>query len=139
MPQWFTPNIFQEDSSVKAWGCPRHPLLHRETIRSFLVKLYFNSVTSYVLILKRQFVFVFGYFHSLNNMDPSILLCGRETRSAFSYEYSYSSLIFVGYSYRATAILSALIFHAPLVQSCWFSYVILSYLIVKYLESLCFK
>ena len=49
-------------------------------------------------------------------MDPRIPLCGRETRSAFSYEYSYSSLIFVEYSSIATAILSALIFHAPLVR-----------------------
>ena len=56
------PNIIQEDSSIKALGCPRHPLLHRQTIRSFLVKLYFNSVTSYVIILKVMFVFVFVIF-----------------------------------------------------------------------------
>ena len=55
------PSLFQEDSSVKAWGCPRHPLLHQQTIRSSLVKLYFNSDTSYVLYLKRLFVFVFVF------------------------------------------------------------------------------
>ena len=63
-------------------------------------------------------------------------MCGRETRSAFSFEYSYSSLIFVEYSSIATAILSALVFHASLVGVVSFSYVTLSYLIVIFLESL---
>ena len=44
-------------------------------------------------------------------------LCGIETRSAFSCEYSYSSLIFVEYSCLATAMLLAPVFHASLVQS----------------------
>ena len=114
MPRWFTPNIFQEYSGIKAWGCPRHPLLHQQTIRSFLVQLYFNFVTCYALILKRLFVFCFFYYHSLNNMDPSIILCGRDTRSAFSYEYSYSSLIFVQYSFHVIVCFLALVFHASL-------------------------
>ena len=44
-------------------------------------------------------------------------LCGRETRSAFSCEYSYSSLIFVKYS-LLVFMLPAPVFHASLVQSC---------------------
>ena len=91
------PRIFREDSSVSAWGCPRHPLLHQQTTRSFLVKLYFNSATSYVLFLKRRFVFVFVIFILWIKWILAFL-CGRETRSAFSDEYSYSSLIFVEYS-----------------------------------------
>ena len=55
------PCIFQEDSSIEAWGCPRHPLLHRQLIRSPLVKLYFYSVTSYVLYLERLFAFIFVF------------------------------------------------------------------------------
>ena len=139
MPRWFTPNIIQEDSSVKAWGCPWHPLLHRQTIRSFLVKLYFNSVTSYVLILKRLFVFVFVIFIIWINMDPSILLCGRETRSAFSYEYSYSSLIFVEYSFHVILCFLPLVFHTSLVRAVSFviSYSHIS--LFNYLESLSFK
>ena len=49
-------------------------------------------------------------------MDPSIILCGRETRSAFSYEYSYSSLIFVEYSSFVIVCSLALVFHASLVE-----------------------
>jgi hypothetical protein len=43
-------------------------------------------------------------------MDPSIPLCGRETRSAFSYEYSYSSFIFVEYSFHVIVCSLALFF-----------------------------
>ena len=113
------PSIFQEDSSVKAWGCPRHPLLHQQLIRLSLVKLYFNSATSYVLYLERLFVFIFAFVIFVFWIKWILaFLCGRETRSAFSFEYSYSSLILVEYSSIATVIFSALIFHAPLVQSC---------------------
>ena len=44
-------------------------------------------------------------------------LCGRETRSAFSCEYSYSSLISVEYSCLVTIMLPALVFHASLVRA----------------------
>ena len=133
------PNMFQEDSSVKAWGCPRHPLLHRQTIRSFLVKLCFNFVTSYVLILKRMFVFVFVIFILWINMDPSILLCGRETRSAFSYEYSYSSLIFIEYSSFVIVCSLALVFHASLVRAVSFVMLYSHISLFNYLQSLYFK
>ena len=45
------PCIFQEDSSVFPFFI--------KLIRSPLVKLYFNSVTSYVLYLERLCVFIF--------------------------------------------------------------------------------
>ena len=43
-------------------------------------------------------------------------LCGIETRSAFSCEYSYFSLIPVEYTCLATTVLLALVLHAPLVS-----------------------
>ena len=60
------PCIFQEDSSIKAWGCPMHPLLHRQLIRSPLAKLYFYSVTSYVLYLERLCAFIFVLLFSFS-------------------------------------------------------------------------
>ena len=72
------PSILQEDSNVKAWGCPRNPLLHQQLIRLSLVKLYFNSVTSYVLYLERLFV-LFLIYYFLNKLDPSILVWERDT------------------------------------------------------------
>jgi hypothetical protein len=69
-----------------------------------------------------SFLFYFILFAVING------LCGRETRSAFSCEYSYSSLIFVEYYCLAIAILLAPIFHAYLVQSLlvFFSYICLA-------------
>ena len=69
-------------------------------------------------LLEASVCFLFLLFHSLNKMDPRILLCVRETRSTFSYEYSYSSLILVEYSYLAIAMLLAPVLHASLIQSC---------------------
>ena len=43
-------------------------------------------------------------------------MCGRETCSGFSCEYSYSSLIFVEYSCLATTMLLAFVFHVSLVR-----------------------
>ena len=62
--------------------------------------------------------FVFFCFVCCNQLGWILaFLCGRETRSAFSCEYSYSSLIFVEYSCLTTAMLLAPVFHASLVQS----------------------
>ena len=72
-------------------------------------------------------------------MDPSILLCWRETRSAFSYEYSYSSVISVEYYFHAIVCFLALVFHASLARAVSFviSYSHIS--LFNYLESLSFK
>ena len=59
------------------------------------------------------------FYFSYGQLDWTLaFLIGRETRSAFSYEYSYSSLILVEYSYLAIAMLLAPVFHASLIQSC---------------------
>jgi hypothetical protein len=73
----------------------------------------------------RCFCFYFFCFFAIINGWILLLLCGRETRFAFSCEYLYSSLIFVKYSCLAIAMLLAPIFHASLVQSLlvFFSYI----------------
>jgi hypothetical protein len=70
----------------------------------FLERLYFH------------FQFYFVLFAIINGCILSFL-CGRETHSAFSYEYSYSSFIFVEYSFLAIAMLLAPAFHASFVQN----------------------
>lgn len=71
-------------------------------------------------------------------MDPSILLCGRETRSAFSYEYSYFSLIFVENSSFVIVCSLALVFHASLVRAVSFVIIYSHILLFNYLERLYF-
>ena len=97
-------------------GCPRYPLHHQQITRSSLVILYFNSVTSYMLYLERLCVFYFCFVLLWINWILAFM-CGRETRSAFSCEYSYSSLISVEYSCLVTIMISALVFHAYLVRA----------------------
>ena len=46
-----------------------------------------------------------------------VFLCGIETHSAFSCEYSYSSLISVEYSCLVIIMLPGLVFHASLVRA----------------------
>ena len=60
---------------------------------------------------------VFYFSYGQLDWTPAFLI-GREKRSAFSYEYSYSSLILVEYSYLAIAMLLAPVLHASLIQSC---------------------
>ena len=72
-------------------------------------------------------------------MDPSIILCGRETRSTFSYEYSYSPLIFVEYSSFVIVFSIALVIHASLVRVVNFVILYSHISLFNYLESLSFK
>ena len=60
---------------------------------------------------------VFYFSYGQIDWTPAFLF-GRETSSVFSYEYSYSSLILVEYSYLAIAMLLAPVLHASLIQSC---------------------
>src|SRR3954464_6016889 len=81
------PINIQGDSSVEAWGCPRASTSSSTIISSSLVSLYFYHFMCYVLCLERLTLYFFlGFFFLFfavhNKLDPSFLLCGRETRSA---------------------------------------------------------
>jgi hypothetical protein len=132
------PKKYPRSTSVKVWGCPRHPLLHQQKYQVIFQDTIFLLLHILCVILGASIVFLvsFALFAVING------LCGRETRSAFSCEYSYSSLIFVEYSYLAIAMLLAPIFHASLVQNLlvFFSYIWLALwsLFIIIFES-CFK
>jgi hypothetical protein len=116
------PKKYPISISVKAWDAQDIPFFINKNIRSSLKTLYFYCFIYYVLFLERRFFcFLFFFFAVING------LCGRKTRSAFSCEYSYSSLIFTEYSCLAIAMLLAPVFHTSLVQSLlvFFSYICL--------------
>jgi hypothetical protein len=136
----FHPKKCPRSTSGKALGCPRHPLLHQQKYKVIFQDTIFLLLYTLCLILGASVVFCilfsFVLFALING------LCGRETRSAFSCEYSYSSLIFVEYSCLAILMLLAHVFHASLVQSLlvFFSYIWLALwsLLIIIFES-CFK
>ena len=113
-----TPRNIQEVQASKL-GDARASPLHQQNIRSSFNALYFYCFIYYVLFLERHlflFSVCFVLFAVINSWILSFL-CGRETRSAFSCEYSYSSLILFEYSFLVSVMLSALVFHSYFVQS----------------------
>ena len=121
-----SPQEIFKGTSVKAWGCPKaspssstkyHVIFHC----AILLLLHMLCV----ILGASLFLFlVFFCFVCCNQLGWILaFLCGRETHSAFSCEYSQSSLISVESSCLATTMLLALVFHASLVQSCQFSWV----------------
>ena len=117
---WISPAYFKKTQTSKLGDAQGIPFFIVKIIRSSLVKLYFNSFTSYVLFLERlcAFIFSIALLFSIKLDWTLAFLIGRETRSAFSYEYSYSSLILVEYSYLAIAMLLDPVLHASLILSC---------------------
>ena len=87
------PSEYQEPSSVKAWGCPRHPLFFIDYHEVVFVELSFYHFTYYVLCLEHLFTFSFFLFAGHMLVGSLLCLCGRETRSVFSFEYFCASLI----------------------------------------------
>ena len=80
-----TPKTYPRSTRVKAWGCPRHPLLHQQKYQVSFKTLYFYSFTWYVLFLERHFCFSFSLvlFSCCNKwLDPRTLVW-RETCSVF--------------------------------------------------------
>ena len=72
------------------------------------------------ILFGASFIFIFSLFAFIFNKlgwTPAFFY-GRETRSAFSLEYSCASLICVEYSCVDILVLLALVLHASLVQSC---------------------
>ena len=56
---WFIPAYFNKTQASKLGDAQGIPFFINKLIRSPLVKLYFNSVTSYVLYLERPCAFIF--------------------------------------------------------------------------------
>ena len=76
------PRKYPRSTSVKAWGCPRHPLfINKKSTRSFFNMLYFYCFIYYVLFLERlYFCCVFSFV--FNKVGPHHILFWSETRSA---------------------------------------------------------
>ena len=88
------PSKHQEPSRVKAWGCPRHPLIFIDYHKVVFVELRFITLH---IMCNAWSVFLLSVLFSLFDghmlVGSLLCLCGRETRSAFSFEYSFASLL----------------------------------------------
>ena len=92
-----SPYTFKKTQASKLGDAQGTPSSSSTIIRSPPLKLCFHHFTYYVLFLEHHVILLSIYFSWFAcNVLCWILaiLCGRETRSAFSLEYSYASLIF---------------------------------------------
>ena len=83
---WISPAYFKKTQASKLGDALGIPFFIVKIIRSSLVKLYFNSFTSYVLFLERLCAFYFQYCTFIFNkawLDPSILDWERDTLRFF--------------------------------------------------------
>ena len=77
MPRWFTPAYFKKTQASKLGDAQGIPFFIDKIIRFLLLKLYFYSVTSYVLCLERLYVSYFCL--CLNKLDYIMLVWERDT------------------------------------------------------------
>jgi hypothetical protein len=105
-----TPRNIQEVKASKLGDAQGTPLLHQQKYQVIFEDTIFLLLHILCVILGVLVVFCFLFLFAVING-----LCGRETRSTFLCEYSYSSLIFDEYSCLAIAMLLAPVFHASLV------------------------
>src|SRR3954468_10847266 len=78
------PKKYPRSSSVKAWGCPRHPLfISKKTPGHFSMRYIF--IASCIMCYSWS-VFIFCcVFTVFNKVEPHHILVWRETRSSASY------------------------------------------------------
>ena len=92
-----SPGTFKKTQASKLGDAQGIPPSSSTTIRSSPLKPSFYHFTYYVLFLERHFILLlvcFSLFAGHELCWILAILCGRETRSAFSLEYSCDSLIF---------------------------------------------
>ena len=87
MPLWYIPANFKNTQASKLG----HPLLHQQFIRSFLVKLYFYSFTSYVSYLERLLFLLsvcLVFFVVINSWILACFVWERDTLRFHCLEHS---------------------------------------------------
>ena len=77
-----------------------HPLVYQQTIRSSLVKLYFNSLSHLMCFTWSICVLLFLLCYFMNKLDPSILVWERYTLRFFMW-------ILISFTYICSIFLSS--------------------------------
>ena len=118
------PKKYSRGTSVKAWGCPRHPLLHQQSIRSSFNILYFYCFIYYVLFLERLSFFLFSFvlFAVINGWIPAIFVLEKTHSVLIAKNTLVFTLIVLRVFYFSSTAFSSyfsLIFCSELVFFLW--------------------
>ena len=119
------PNKYPRSTSVKAWGFPRHPLLHQQKYQVIFQDTIFLLFHILCVILGAPVLFAFSLFCFLCCsiwLDPSIFVLERDTLRFHCLEHSsFHSYYSVSVQFLLVLRL-ALIFHSYYVQSLMFCF-----------------
>ena len=86
-----TPKTYPRSTSVKAWGCPRHPLLHQQKYHVIFQDTIFLLLHILCVILGALVLFalsLFCFVCCILWLDPSIFCLERDTLRFHCLEYS---------------------------------------------------
>src|SRR3954469_4119980 len=99
-----TPRIYSISTSIKAWGCPRHPLFHQQKYQVLFQYTIFLLLHILCVVLGASLFFFSVWFILVfcnNWLDPSSF-CFGERRAPFSlprtlwfHSYSPASVLFL--------------------------------------------
>jgi hypothetical protein len=82
---YVTPRNIQKSTSVKAWGCPRHPLLRQQKYQVIFQEIIFLLLHMLCVVLGASlflFLVLFCFVCSNKWLDPSMFLL-EKTHSVF--------------------------------------------------------
>ena len=89
------PSKYQEPSRVKAWGCPRHPLILIDYHKVVFVELRFYHFTYYVLCLEHLFTFSLFFAGHIFVWILSLFVWERDMLRFFSFASLISCWVFL--------------------------------------------
>src|SRR4051794_11394636 len=86
-----TPRIYSRSTSIKAWGCPRHPLFHQQKYQVLFQYTIFLLLHILCVVLGAS-LFLFSVCFILvccnNWLDPSSFILERDTLHFHCLEHS---------------------------------------------------
>ena len=122
-----TPKTYPRSTSVKAWGCPRHPLLHQQKYQVIFQDTIFLFLHMICVILGASFLFCFQFcfvFLLQFMVGSQHFSLERDTLRFHCLEHSsFHSYCSVSVQFLLVLRL-ALVFHSYFVQSLLFASVI---------------
>ena len=86
-----TPKIYSRGTSVKAWGCPRHPLLHQQKYQVLFQYTIFLLLHMLCVVLGASlflFLVQFSLVFCSIQLDPSYFVLEKDTLRFHCLEHS---------------------------------------------------
>src|SRR4051794_11233096 len=95
------PKKYPRGSSVKAWGCPRHPLFINKKHQVIFQCAIFLLLHALCVILGASLFLLCVYFFLFNKLDPSCFVLERDTLlNSFIEHLVFTFIVFLCSNFR---------------------------------------